>query len=135
MSIFSLADHYSVWTKGVVVNILTTLGDTDFQRSASKEALIEQLEAYFVPDIIQATDAKGLLQLAEAVSLLQKGRKYKRDALVSLLTNFQNDMKDKALIAVQSTPEDTPEFTRLARIVFTTDPELHDKLESEFSQE
>ena len=135
MTIFSLADHYSMWTKSTVVNILSAFGDSDFKRSDSKEVLIENLEGYFVPAVIEIADVKALTQLAEAASLLQKGRKYKRDKLVSLLIEFQEQMKASALSALESTPEDSEEFTRLARIVFTTDADLHAQLETEWTEE
>lgn len=135
MTIFSLADHYSVWTKSTIVNILSAFGDSDFQRSDSKDVLIENLEGYFVPAVIETADIKALTQLAEAVSLLQNGRKYKRDKLVSLLIEFQEQMKASALSALESTPEDSEEFTRLVRIVFTTDADLHAQLETEWIEE
>ena len=134
MTIFSLADHYSVWTKSTIVDVLGAFEDSDFHRSDSKEVLIEHLEGYFVPAVIDAADVKALTQLADALSLLQKGRKYKRDKLVSLLTEFQEAMKVSALAALDSTPEDSEEFTRLVRIIFTTDPDLHAQLEAEWAE-
>ena len=92
MMIFSVADHYTVWTKSTIINILTTFGDKDFQRSDTKDTLLEHLEGYFVPDVIEAADLKALLQLSETLGLIQAGRKYKRDKLVSMLISFQHDM-------------------------------------------
>ena len=135
MTIVSLADKYSVWTKSVMIDVLSAFGDEVYQRSDSKDMLIEYLEGYFVPDVVEAAELKALMQLANAFSLLQKGRKYKREKLVSLLVDFQEKMKEKALEALQNTPENTPEFTRLARIVFSTDPELHAQLEAELTEE
>ena len=135
MTIFSLADHYTVWTKSTIIDILNSIGDKEFQRSDTKEMLIEHLEGYFVLDIIDAADVKALTQIAEAVSLLRKGRKYKRDKLLEILANFQHDMKDKALVALRETPEDCLEFTMLVRIIFTTDPELYAQLEMELNEE
>ena len=57
---------------------------------------------------------------------------YKRKT-VSFWLIFRK-MKEKALEALQNTPN-TPEFTRLARIVFSTDPELHAQLEAELTEE
>ena len=134
MTIFSLADHYAVWTKGSIVDILSAFGDTEFRRSDSINILLEHLDGYFVPDVIEAAQVKDLMQLSEAVGLLQKGRKYKRPQLVSMLTRFQHNMKDRALIALQNIPEDSEDFTAYARIVFTTDPELYAQLETEFNE-
>ena len=135
MTIFSLADHYTVWTKSIIINILSELGDDDYQRSDSKEVLLDHLEGYFIPDVIEAAEVKALMQLAQAVSLLQKKRKYKKEPLVSMLIGFQNSMKEKAMVALQDTPEDTPEFTALARIIFTTDSDLHTQLETELKRD
>ena len=135
MTIFSLADHYTVWTKSTVINILSTFGDTDFKRSDSLNVLLEHLEGYFVPDVIEAAEAKDLTQLANAAGLLRKGRKYKRAQLVSLLTTFQHTMKEQALDALQKTPEDSEEFTAYVRIIVSTDPELYAQLENELKDD
>ena len=114
---------------------MSELGDDDFQRSDSKEVLLDHLEGYFIPDVIQVAEVKALMQLAQAVSLLQKKRKYKKELLASMLIGFQNSMKEKAMVALQDTPEDTPEFTALARIIFTTDSDLHTQLETELKRD
>ena len=70
MTIFSLADHYTVWTKSTIVDILSAIGDKEFQRSDTK-VLIEHLEGYFVLDIMDAADVKALTQIGEAVSFAE----------------------------------------------------------------
>ena len=135
MTIFSLADHYTVWTKSTIINILSAFGDTEFRRSDSIKVLLDHLDGYFVPDVIEVAQVKDLMQLAEAVGLLQKGRKYKRKQLVSMLTTFQHNMKDQALIALQNIPEDSENFTAYARIIFTTDPDLYVQLETELNED
>ena len=54
---------------------------------------------------------------------------------MGILTHFQHEMKDKALVALRETPEDCLEFTMLVRIIFTTDPELYAQLEMELNEE
>ena len=63
MTIINLADHYSVWTKSTIIELLEALGDSDFQRSQSKPELIECLHNYFVPDVLSVTELKSLSQL------------------------------------------------------------------------
>ena len=135
MHIFSLSDRYTVWTKSTIVDVLNALGDEEFQRSDAKEVLLEHLENYFVPDVVESADVKALLQLADSVKILEEGRKYKRERLVSMLMEFQHEMKDKALEALQSTAEDSAEFTEYARLIFSTDPELHAQLEEELKED
>ena len=127
MDIFSLADHYSVWTKSTIVDLLTSLGDEDFQRSQSKEELLEHVNNYFVPDVLEHAELKALSQLASAVAVEVKGKKGRRERFCTALTNFQNEMKDRALVAIQEVPETSPEFTAYARIIFTTDPQLQEQ--------
>ena len=127
MKIFSLADKYTVLTKSILVDILTALDDEDFQRSQSKEELLEHVNNYFVPDVLEHADLKALTQLANMVAIEVKGKKSRRERYCIALTNLQNDMKDRALVAIQEIPETSPEFTTYARIIFTTDPELHEQ--------
>ena len=134
MSIFSLADKYTVWTKSIIIDVLTALGDEDFQRSQSKEELLSVLNGYFVPDVIEYADLRALTQLAETVGIEIKG-KNRRNRLISRLVEFQNSMKEQALVLIESTPENSAEFTEYARIIFTTDPELHQQLESAIDDE
>ena len=53
MTIFSLADHYTVWTKSTIINILSAFGDPEFRRSDSIKVLLDHLDGYFVPDVIK----------------------------------------------------------------------------------
>ena len=70
---------------------------------------------------------KALTQLASAVAVEVKGKKGRRERFCTALTNFQNEMKDRALVAIQEVPETSPEFTAYARIIFTTDPQLQEQ--------
>ncbi len=130
MKIYSLADKYTVWTKSILVDILSALDDEDFQRSQSKEELLEHVYGYFVPDVLENADLKALTQLAAEVGLEVNGKKGRRERFCNRLTNFQNDMKDRAILAIQEVSEDSLEFTEYARIIFTTDPELHEQWKS-----
>lgn len=128
MNIFSLADKYNVWSKSIIIDVLTSLGDEDFERSQSKEDLLSILNGYFVPDVIEFADLKALTQLGEAVGIEVRG-KNRRNRLATQLVAMQNTMKDQALILIQTLSEDSPEFTECARIIFTTDPDLHEQLD------
>lgn len=127
MDIYSLADHYTVWSKSIIIDVLTALGDEDFERSHSKEELLSALNGYFVPDVIEYSDLKALTQLGEAVGIEVKG-KNRRNRLMTQLVAVQNSMKEQALALIETLPEDSPEFTECARIIFTTDPDLHVQL-------
>src|SRR5210317_1039132 len=121
MNIVNLADQYAVWSKSIIVEVLTALGDEDFTRSQPKEELIENLQAYLVPDVIDASDLKALIQLGDAVGIEIKG-KNRRLRLSARLMDFQNGMKDRALEMIQEVEEGSVAFTTLARVIFMTDP-------------
>jgi|GEM_PF-5885842 len=128
MSIINLSDHYSVWTKSTIIELLEALGDSDFQRSQSKTDLIDLLRNYFVPDVLSVSELKGVSQIAEAVGIELKGKKNRRERFRAQLIDFQHRMKDQALVLIQDTSEDDPAFMDYVRLIMCTDPELAEQL-------
>ena len=128
MTIINLADHYSVWTKSTIVELLEALGDSDFQRSQSKTELIDLLRNYFVPDVLSVSELKGIAQLAEAVGIELKGKKNRRERFRAQLIGFQHRMKDQALVLIQNASEEDPAFIDYVRLIMETDPELAEQL-------
>lgn len=127
MNIVNLADNYGVWTKSTIINLLETLGEKDFQRSDSKESLLELLQDFFVTDVLACADLKALQQLATAVDVDVKGKKKRRERLCERLMTFQNEMKAFALEQIQSLPDDSPEIKACLQVILT-DPEMAEKL-------
>ena len=128
MTIINLADHYNVWTKSTIVELLEALGASDFQRSQSKTELIECLHNFFVPDVLSVSELKGISQLADAVGIELKGKKNRRERFRAQLIEFQQGMKDQALDLIQNASEDDPAFMDYVRLIMGTDPELAEQL-------
>jgi hypothetical protein len=128
MTIINLADHYSVWTKSTIIELLEALGDSDFQRSQSKPELIECLHNYFVPDVLSVTELKSLSQLAVAVGIELKGKKNRRERFRIQLIEFQQSMKEQALALIQDASEEDANFMDYVRLIMSTDPELAEQL-------
>ena len=128
MTIINLADHYSVWTKSTIIELLEALGDSDFQRSQSKPELIECLHNYFVPDVLSVTELKSLSQLAVAVGIELKGKKNRRERFRIQLIEFQQSMKEQALALIQESEEEDANFMDYVRLIMSTDPELAEQL-------
>lgn len=128
MTIINLADHYSVWTKSTIIELLEALGDSDFQRSQSKPELIECLHNYFVPDVLSVTELKSLSQLAVAVGIELKGKKNRRERFRIQLIEFQQSMKEQALVLIQESAEEDANFMDYVRLIMSTDPELAEQL-------
>lgn len=123
MDVFSLKEKFNVWTKSTIVEVLKAVGDEEFSRSESKEALLERLEDYFVCDVLDVASVKALSQLADVVGIKVKTKKGGRGALVSSLQDFQVSMKEQALVLIQETEDAGEEFKRLLRLVLGTDAE------------
>ena len=123
MSVFCLSDHYTVWTKSTIVELLQAVGDEEFRRSDTKEALLERLRDYFVLDVLDVGSVKALSQLAEVAGVKVTTKKGRRGALVSALQDFQVSMKEQALVLIQETEGAGEEFKRLLRLVLSTDAE------------
>ena len=121
MSVFCLSDHYSVWTKSSIIELLQSVGDQDFRRSDTKESLLDRLGDYFVIDVLDVASVKALSQLAEVVGIKGVTKKGRRDALVSALQNLQVSMKDEALASIEDA--DGEELQRLLAIILGTDSE------------
>ena len=128
MTIINLADHYSVWTKSTIIELLEALGDSDFQRSQSKPELIECLHNYFVPDVLSVTELKSLSQLAVAVGIELKGKKNRRERFRIQLIEFQQSMKEQAITLIQDASEEDANFMDYVRLIMSTDPELAEQL-------
>ena len=128
MTIINLADHYSVWTKSTIIELLEALGDSDFQRSQSKPELIECLHNYFVPDVLSVTELKSLSQLAVAVGIELKGKKNRRERFRIQLIEFQQSMKEQAIALIQDASEEDANFMNYVRLIMSTDPELAEQL-------
>ena len=128
MTIINLADHYSVWTKSTIIELLEALGDSDFQRSQSKPELIECLHNYFVPDVLSVTELKSLSQLAVAVGIELKGKKNRRERFRIQLIEFQQSMKEQAIALIQDASEEDANFMDYVRLIMSTDPELAEQL-------
>ncbi len=122
MGVFSLKEKFNVWTKSTIVEVLKSVGDEEFSRSESKEALLERLEDYFVLDVLDVASVKALSQLADVVGI-KVSKKGRRGALVSALQDFQVSMKEQALVLIQETEDAGEEFKRLLRLVLGTDAE------------
>ena len=123
MSVFCLSDHYTVWTKSTIVELLQAVGDEEFRRSDTKEALLERLGDYFVLDVLDVASLKALSQLAEVAGVKVTTKKGRRGALVNALQDFQVSMKEQALVLIQETEGAGEEFKRLLRLVLGTDAE------------
>ena len=123
MSVFCLSDHYTVWTKSTIVELLQAVGDEEFRRSESQEALVERLRDYFVLDVLDVGSVKALSQLADVAGIKVTTKKGRRGALVSALQDFQVSMKEQALVLIQETEDAGEEFKRLLRLVLGTDAE------------
>lgn len=123
MSVFCLSDHYSVWTKSTIIELLHSAGDDEFRRSDTKEDLLERLKDYFVMDVLDVASVKALSQLADNVGIKVTTKKGRRGALVSALQDFQVSMKEQALVLIQETEDAGEEFKRLLRLVLGTDAE------------
>ncbi len=127
MNIVNLADNYGVWTKSTIISILETLGERDFQRSDSKESLLERLQDFFVADVLEGADLKALQQLATSVNVELKGKKKRRERLCERLIAFQTDMRQRALEQIQALPDDSPKIQECLQVILT-DPETAEKL-------
>ena len=123
MGVFCLSDHYTVWTKSTIVELLQAVGDEEFRRSDTKEALLERLGDYFVLDVLDVASLKALSQLAEGAGVKVTTKKGRRGALVNALQDFQVSMKEQALVLIQETEGAGEEFKRLLRLVLGTDAE------------
>lgn len=123
MGVFSLKEKFNVWTKSTIVEVLKSVGDEEFSRSESKEALLERLEDYFVFDVLDVASVKALSQLADVVGIKVTTKKGRRGALVSAMQDFQASMKEQALVLIQETEGAGEEFKRLLRLVLGTDAE------------
>ena len=121
MSVFCLSDHYTVWTKSTIIELLQSIGDEEFLRSDSKEVLLERLGDYFVVDVLDVASLKALSQLADIVGIRLTTKKRKRDSLVSALQDFQGSMKDQACDLIQDAEDE--ELQRLLAIILGTDSE------------
>ncbi len=121
--VFSLKEKYSLWTKSTIVEVLEAIGEEDFSRSDSKEALIERLEDYFVFDVLEVASLKALSQLADEVGVKCTKKKGRREALVRSLQRFQVAMKEQALVLIQQTEDAGEEFNQLLQVVLGTDAE------------
>lgn len=121
MSVFCLSDHYSVWTKSTVIELLQSVGDEEIRRSDSKEALLEQLGDYFVMDVLDVASVKALSQLADVVGIRLTTKKRRRDTLLGALKDFQGLMKDQACDLIQDAEDE--ELQRLLAIILGTDSE------------
>ena len=120
MSVFCLSDHYTVWTKSTIVELLQAVGDEEFRRSDTKDALLERLGDYFVLDVLDV----GLKALSQPRSWRKcTKKKGRREALVKSLQQFQVSMKEQALVLIQETEDAGEEFKRLLRLVLGTDAE------------
>lgn len=123
MDVFSLKEKFNVWTKSTIVEVLKAVGDEEFSRSESKEALLERLEDYFVFDVLDVASVKALSQLADVVGVKCTKKNGRREALVNSLQQFQVSMKEQALVLIQETEGAGEEFKRLLRLVLGTDAE------------
>ena len=129
MSVFCLSDHYTVWTKSTIVELLQSVGDEEFRRSDTKEALLERLGDYFVLDVLDVASVKALSQLADIVGIKLTTKKRRRDTLLDALNDFQRSMKDQACVLIQDAEDQ--ELQRLLAIILGTDSETtQDILES-----
>ena len=133
MSVFCLSDHYSVWTKSSIIELLQSVGDEEFCRSDSKETLLERLGDYFVLDVLDVASVKALSQLAEVVGIRLKTKKGKRAAWVSTLQDFQVSMKDQACDLIEDAEGE--ELQRLFAIVLGTDSETTRVFMEAFAEE
>ena len=123
MNVFSLKEKFNIWTKSTIIEVLQAVGDEEFSRSESKEALLERLEDYFVLDVLDVTSLKALSQLADEVGVKCTKKSGRRNALVNSLQQFQVSMKEQALVLIQETEDAGEEFKRLLRLVLGTDAE------------
>ena len=123
MNIFCLSDHYAVWTKSTIIELLQSVGDEDFRRSDSKVTLLERLKDYFVLDVLDVASLKALTQIAEVVGVRLTTKKGKKDALLNGLQTLQVSMKKQAQEIIINTNPDSEEMQRLLRIVLGTDSE------------
>ena len=121
MSVFCLSDHYTVWTKSTIVELLQAVGDEEFRRSDTKDALLERLGDYFVLDVLDVASLKALSQLADVVDIKVTTKKRRRDTLLSALKDFQSSMKDQARDLIQDAEDE--ELQRLLAIILCTDSE------------